>query len=234
MEDLINPSCPYAAWEPSTLIWCEQQLCSWVREPANAWSNLSYVIFGIWMINHCWKTKYGHLRLLGSFSILIGLMSFFYHATSSFIGEVFDYSAMFFISTFFICMAIARLRNWSYLKVKWWAVGILIPSIALLVKFKILGAFLFGVQIAAAAIMEIQLYKRFPSKPHYRWAFAAVSLFLAAYGVWTLDKERIVCSPTTHWISGHAIWHLMTAAALLCMYRFYHQFTLNEPPNKTV
>lgn len=230
MNELISASCPYGTWEPSTLQWCEQQLCSYIREPANTWSNLGFIFVGIWMIWHCWRTPYGHLRLLGSFGIVLGLMSGFYHATSSFIGEVLDYSAMFFISTFFLAMALARKRSWNYQQVRVAAFMILIPSILLLIKFKIIGAFLFGLQIAGAVILEIDLYKQAEPKAHYRYFFGSIGCFLFAYIVWTLDKERIVCSETTHWISGHAIWHLVNAASLVCMYKFYHQFTLKERP----
>ena len=230
----LDPSCPWGTWEPSTIEWCEQQICSVIREPANTWSNLGFVFVGIWMLWHCRNSKYGHLRLLGYFSILIGLMSGFYHASSSFIGEVFDYSAMFFISTYFICANLARMRDWTYRKLKIVATLVLIPSILLLIKFKIVGATLFGAQIAVSVLIELRLWKLSAQKPNYRPFLMTLACFLVAYGIWNLDRLKIVCAADFHWFSGHAAWHLLDAAALYFMYHFYSQFTLEEPSNKTV
>ena len=46
----LSPGCPW--YELSELRlpnfdWCEAQRCSYVVEPANAWSNLAYVIVGL-------------------------------------------------------------------------------------------------------------------------------------------------------------------------------------------
>jgi len=31
----------------------------------------------------------------------------------------------------------------------------------------------------------------------------------------------VFCDPSNHWIQGHALWHLLTAASLYAMFRFY-------------
>ena len=32
---------------------------------------------------------------------------------------------------------------------------------------------------------------------------------------------RIWCDPADHWLQGHAAWHVLSAAALAALYRFY-------------
>jgi hypothetical protein len=231
---ITDPSCPYTSWAPSTRDWCEQQLCSVIREPANTWSNLAFVFVGIWILYHCRERKFGHLRLMGFFAILLGLMSGFYHATSSFFGEVLDYSSMFFISTFFICVNLARLRDWTYAKLKVAAFLVCVPSIALLVQFKFIGAVLFGLQFFIAQGVEFIIWRRKLSSASYRMVFIGHACFAVAYLIWNLDIHKIVCSPNTHWISGHAVWHVINAFALYFYYHFYRQFTLDEPSGKKV
>jgi len=34
---------------------------------------------------------------------------------------------------------------------------------------------------------------------------------------------RVWCDPTDHWIQGHAAWHLLSAASLVMLFRFYEK-----------
>ena len=36
-----------------------------------------------------------------------------------------------------------------------------------------------------------------------------------------LDVTRVWCDPENHWLQGHAAWHLLSAASLVALYRFY-------------
>jgi hypothetical protein len=35
------------------------------------------------------------------------------------------------------------------------------------------------------------------------------------------DVTRTVCDPTNHFLQGHSLWHLLSAAALFALYRYY-------------
>ncbi len=220
--------CPYSDWAPSTHIWCEEQLCWWIREPANTFSNITYVIIGVLILLSARKYQYPHLKLLGYFTILLGFMSGFYHATSSFFGEVLDYSTMFLISSYALVANLSRFYKWSFKKMSLWAFIILAISVACLVKFRTVGAVLFGLQINAALIVELLLRKKAELKPRYKELLMAVGLFVGSWGVWNLDTHRIVCDPTNHFITGHAIWHIGTGIAIFCIFKFYTQFELKH------
>ncbi|MEK6554677.1 MAG: ceramidase domain-containing protein, partial [Bdellovibrionota bacterium] len=120
MEDI----CPWSTLAPATLQWCERQLCSWIREPANTWSNLAYIIIGIMILIECRKANLGPQRILGFFAILLGLMSGFYHASGSLIGEIVDLSSMFLISVYIISANYAPLHLWSQKKANICAVSL--------------------------------------------------------------------------------------------------------------
>ena len=36
-----------------------------------------------------------------------------------------------------------------------------------------------------------------------------------------LDVTRVWCDPANHWLQGHALWHLLSAASLYALFRFY-------------
>ena len=39
--------CPYTAFDPATIAFCEERLCAWVAEPANAFTSLTKTIVGV-------------------------------------------------------------------------------------------------------------------------------------------------------------------------------------------
>lgn len=220
--------CPYADWAPSTHIWCEEMLCSWIREPANTYSNATYLIIGIIILIQSRKQLYPHLKLLGWYSILLGFMSGFYHATSSFFGEVLDYGSMFLISSYMVSANLSRLYKWSPRKMTLAATTLFVFSVAGLVAFRTVGAPFFGAQIVATLILELILIRQGGTRPLYRSLWTALGLFLGAWGIWNLDTHKIVCDPQNHFINGHAIWHITTGIAIYFIFKFYAQFELKH------
>ncbi|MFL5784711.1 MAG: ceramidase domain-containing protein [Bacteriovoracaceae bacterium] len=220
--------CPYDTWAPTTHEWCERQLCSWIREPANTFSNATYLIIGVLVLVQARKHIYPHLKLLGYFAILLSFMSGFYHATSSFFGEVLDYGSMFLISSYLLTANLSRLYKWSPTKMTIVASLIFILSVVGLVQFRTVGAPFFGVQISIALFVEIYMNKKGLAKPIYKPLWVACALFLVAYGIWNLDTNKIVCDPDNHFINGHAIWHILTGIAVWFLFKFYAQFELKH------
>lgn len=163
---------------------------------------------------------------------MIGLMSGFYHATSSFLGEVLDYSAMYLISTFFVCANMARLYGWSGRKLKIWAMGIFASSFILISMLEVPGALIFGLQLTLAFVLEGMLWKRTQVSWSYRPFLWSGTLFLVAWIFWNLDRLKLLCDPSNHVLTGHAVWHFLTAGAIYFIYQFYSQFELRNGKNK--
>ena len=38
----LPPGCPWSGFTPPNVDWCEEELCAWVVNPADTWSNLAY------------------------------------------------------------------------------------------------------------------------------------------------------------------------------------------------
>jgi hypothetical protein len=221
----MDPNCPWSDLAPSTLQWCEAQLCAWIREPANTYSNLAYIALGIYMLYDSRCSKLAYLKLLGYFNILLGFMSGFYHASGSLIGEMFDFSAMFLFSAYFIVAALARLYSWHNTKVILTALLLAVITIGALFSYPPLGPYMFAAQIVTAAFLEHQIWMK-PGVKHasFRNFVIAFSVLLIAFFIWNLDRSRIVCFADVHWINGHAVWHLLTATSTFFVYKFYTQF----------
>lgn len=216
--------CPWSSLAPATLQWCERQLCAWIREPANTWSNLAFVIVGILILIECRKSNFGSQKILGVFAILLGLMSGFYHASGSLVGEIVDFSSMFLISVYLISANYSRLYSWTQQKAYMAALGLGLITIAILIIEPLSGSFLFAGQVTWFMALEFILWRRTAVKPKYRWFIFSFIALQTAFLIWNLDRLKIVCDPDMHWISGHAVWHVLTATSLWFIFKFYAQF----------
>ena len=49
VTDLL-PHCPWANWSRPNIKWCEENLCQVITTPANTWSNLVYIIVGLYIL----------------------------------------------------------------------------------------------------------------------------------------------------------------------------------------
>lgn len=236
-----NLSCPWSSWAPATLQWCERPLCEWIREPANAGSNIAYILIGLWIYFNSRKTQAPHLGLLGIFSILIGLMSAFYHASGTLIGEILDFSAMFMMSSYSACANLARFYGWHYSKLRLSSAILVTLSIGLLVLNNTIGIEIFAAGLVVTLFLELKLYRqnqtlqatdKTTSPIYYKPLILFIITFAIAHGIWRLDYHKIVCNPDLHWITGHAIWHILTAIGIGFVYKFYSQFKLNIESKK--
>jgi hypothetical protein len=58
-----------------------------VAQPSNAWSNLAYIIASLFILYEVMFKKQPKFLLGFAFSVfLIGISSFFYHASATFVG----------------------------------------------------------------------------------------------------------------------------------------------------
>src|SRR5690606_5856714 len=105
--------CPWSRFDPGTIAFCERRLCAWIVEPSNTWSNLAYIAVGLYLLWICRDRRHEALSAVGVTAVLVGIGSFAFHATGTFIGEVLDVSAMYLISGLFITFNTRRLFAWS-------------------------------------------------------------------------------------------------------------------------
>ena len=220
-----GPQCPWGFLKPGTIHFCEESLCAWITEPANAWSNIGFVIAGILILRKNRGPEQFHLKWLGWISILIGLCSGFFHSTSSLLGQTIDFGSMFMVTTFMVVINLSRwLKVWS---TPLFAGGLvfLLLSLASLTLFPVTGIPVFGFQFILAMLIEVLIVRQQKPAISHRPLFMLLGLFAVSLGVWLLDITGTVCSPTNHIFTGHSLWHLLNAAAVFSGGNFYAQFT---------
>lgn len=218
-------------------MFCEAFGASWVRQPANTWSNLGFVAAGLWMANHAaagFRTKMpaGNLFMqsrsmpfvYAALVIFIGPGSMTLHASGHAWGHTADVLAMLIYIMFPIAWSATRLAGGGE-RLFWW---IYLPStLALAVPhaFGILpfsGIVLYAVLIPTALALEAALHlRRRICARRLSFMLGAAGCFALALLIWGLSLTGApFCDPTSL-LQGHAFWHLLCAAATVCIFLAY-------------
>ncbi len=220
---------------------CERVHNGTIRQPANTYSNLGFVLVGCLFIafgpfapNKNGKNSEKESEsseqisiysppyywLYGLSVIAVGLFSFLYHASLTFVGQWLDVMAMYLIITFAILYAINRAFPLSPQKFVaiYISINILLGLFLYYLSTFRRPAFVALVIIALAA--EMISRKKLKNGPKLTWLWWAVGSLAAGFGVWLLDYYRIVCDPESI-IQGHAIWHFLSALAAAFLFLYF-------------
>lgn len=212
--------CPWSGYAPATIAFCERRLCAWVVEPSNAWSNVAYVLVGAWILWQRRGRPPSALSAIGVAAVLLGVGSFSFHATGVRMFEVVDVAGMYLISGLALTFALQRLRGWSDAGAVGFFVAVVVVSSIVMVGLGNDGIAMFGVQGVSALAMERRLWARTPADVG-PWMLAGLGALGVALLVWVLDFRGTLCAPDNHFVTGHAVWHVLTAMALLCFFQFH-------------
>ena len=208
------PTCPWSDWAPGTVHFCEARLCAFVREPADAWSSVAYLIAAAVMVSR----RHPPLAILAQ--LLIGLGSFFFHASGTFAGEMVDQMGMYVLSCLILANAAAEARGLSERQTGALWAALVGGSTLLNLVVRPVGIPLFAVQLIAGLGWQLRLGGR-PAPERYRDLHLGLGIFLVSFGIWVTDISGAVCDPDLHWISGHAVWHVLNAVSVVFLGRFY-------------
>ncbi|MBY0518210.1 MAG: ceramidase [Bacteriovoracaceae bacterium] len=215
--------CPWTDWQPASLKFCEELLCSAVRQPANTYSNIGFVIMGLLIL---WREGKGWspYHLMGIAGICIGITSGVYHASMTFFWQFFDVSSMFMLILLALTFNLIRI---GWVKEKFYTltyVAMLLTSMGLMLLIQgKSGEWIFAVEVAIVTVTEFLIAKK-GSKPNYTPFIKALGVFLLAFLIWTGDIRGWWCDPRNHILQGHAAWHLLNAVSAWYLYKFYKQF----------
>lgn len=229
---LSLPESFWTNWRPATCVatgcFCEAIYSTdVVRQPANAWSSLSYVAIGSLVIAVAGETTgkkrrlpYVYAYILGISAIIIGVGSAFYHASITFVGQFFDVFGMYLFANFMLVYALERLFKWSsnitlglYI-----VINLVLSSTLIFIPETI--RYMFAAVIIIALVFEYVVQRKKNPRIETHWLNIGLLIFATAYVIWILDNSKIVCDPQSL-VQGHAVWHLLGAVAVGFLYLYY-------------
>jgi hypothetical protein len=223
----LPDGCPWSGWTPPNVDWCEEELCGWIVNPADTWSNLAYVAFGLLMWWIARQDPDRRRALFGPASVLVGAFSFAYHASYTYFLQFFDFVGMFVFCFTVISVNAVRLR-WVDLRgqLPVFVGGVVVFSLAVpvLSETTLPIQSLVAILIATILSQEAVLYSRVRQSPHaprYATFALAIGLLTGGAAASLADVTRTWCDPQNHWLQGHALWHILTAASLYALFTFY-------------
>lgn len=223
----FGPGCPWyqdlQRFGPANIKWCEERVCGWINEPANTWSNLPYMAFGLWIISHAGRRGSPAGRAFGAVVIVMGVFSFLYHASNNFLTQCLDFTGMF-LMAFFVLAANARRLGWPRR-----GLGALYLAAVVLATLALRPLHAAGIPIqltiaAAGVVIALSEYAaraKTGDRGSLKTFYCALATVSAAELCSVADYKRILCDPSNHWLQGHAAWHILGAVAMPMIYLHY-------------
>jgi hypothetical protein len=232
----------WESWRPAVCMpddcFCEALRPGLIRQPANTFSNLGFVLVGLAILIWGWRrarggedAPLGSSRMLttayGLIVVFLGVGSACLHATMTYAGQWIDVLSMFLFPSFLALYNATRL-GWLTRRLFWPVFAAVNGLLGILVPLGPAARFeAFPALLAALALSEAAARRRL-ERPRPGWFAAAVGLMGTAFGIWILDYRRILCSPES-WLQGHALWHLLCAGATACLFLYYRAETVPDP-----
>ncbi len=219
--------CPWAdltdALGAPNLKWCEAARCSWITEPANAWSNLAYLAAAALTFAWARRDPRASIRLMPAALAFLAVASFAYHSSNTFALQVLDFLGMFGFLFLPLVLNLVRLGALpasrgpvAYAALVLVSLGLVFAGRALRLPYQALVAIFTLVTVGSEAAMP-----RARRPASYRDYAAALALLLLAATCSALDLSRTWCDPEDHLLQGHAAWHVASAASLVFVFRHY-------------
>ncbi|MEO8452301.1 MAG: ceramidase domain-containing protein [Gemmatimonadota bacterium] len=215
---------------PATCIpsacFCEAVRPSGIRQPSNTLSSFAFLPIAFLVLGRSFRRGEAvsppavYSLLYAGALFLIGLGSAFYHASITFVGQVFDVSGMYLLGTFAVLHAASRLRpiRPGIVAVAYLALNAIL--VAVLLTAPVFRRYLFALLIALAIGLELRARRLRPATAAAGYLLGAVGLVAAGFLIWTLDLTRVICAPFGV-VQGHAVWHVLTALGAGCLWRYY-------------
>jgi hypothetical protein len=226
-----------------------------IRTRANTWSNLAYVLVGLYAITIGWHdhrnpspTKAGGLATHPSLSLTFGLAccylglgSGLFHASLTRLGQQLDVAAMYAPLLALIALNMGRwiprlkLRQHPVDLPSWPMFVALVVTASVLLflyKWSMSSVNVLGTLIATIGLLGLLDRFRTTSQLDARWLAWSSGALGGALLCRHLDIAGRFSGPDS-WLQGHALWHILTSLSLGCMY-LYNRSETSIPTTKSL
>ena len=218
---------------------CEAARGGWVRQPANTFSNVGFVVAGLLV---AWRAGRAdqlgdvlprHAPLATAYGcvvVLLGPASAAMHATQSERGGDLDLLSMYLVAAFAATYALMRwMRQGPLLFAQLFL--LLVAGCELVGRYDgrvpvvdQAGNLAFAALLLAAVVVEVRLWRRAgrtatEPRTDLRWGAAALGTILVAFAIWNVTKT-LWCDPRS-WLQGHAAWHVLDAVSAYLLFRYW-------------
>ena len=204
--------------------WCElPRMDSFIVEPANTWSNISFLIVAFIIYRRSSSTSLFDSMAVFAF-LFLGLGSIIFHASMSYFGQILDIAGMYLLCTFFL-FGLLRLdlrQNKYVFIVFYFILNLFIIGLAYF--FPEFRRYIFASLIALLTACSGFEIMRFKQKKDFFYSLLFFSLGVIA---WILDRYKIICSPESL-INLHCFWHFLVAMGGYKYYIFLKRGRSNE------
>jgi len=198
-----------------TVQYCEAAMNALIARPWYAISNIAFLIVGIIILLRGGRRS----RLFGSIAIVVGLLSFTYDASYTYLSQLLDLSGML---VFISALLYLNLRLLVISRQKLMAGFILsfVIAICLIMLFKgFAGDVIFGLFVLGYIASEVYLMR---TKRHTKgrlWLLA-FGIFVLGFLFWLCDATRVYCADIGLF-NGRAIFHYTNAVAIYLLWSSY-------------
>jgi hypothetical protein len=213
---------------------CEAARDGHVLQPANALSNVGFVVAGLLIAFQAGRRsalgdvlpRYAGLpTAYACVVVLLGPGSAAMHATQTEVGGDIDQLSMYLVAAFAAAYAVAR---WVRQGVRFFGqlfllmvaasqlVGLYRPEIPVVLYA---GNLAFGALLVTAISVEVLLWQRGPTRTDLRYGGTALGTMLVAFAIWNAGQHGL-CVPDSL-LQAHAAWHLLGAVAAYLLFRLW-------------
>ena len=210
---------------------CEAARDALVKQPANTFSNLGFVIAGLAAAWHVSRRGSGTMSAsLGTayavLVVLLGPGSAAMHASQSAIGGHLDVYSMYLLASFVMACAARLLALPAAGFAGLFAASLGVCTIAEFTSADVpvvmtAGNAVFALLLLTGLAMEVVLRTRGANQLDLRWGIASVATLLVAFTIWNTGKDGgPLCEPQSL-LQPHAAWHLLDAVAAWLLFRYY-------------
>lgn len=214
-----NLNCPWPSHLQVPAHYCEPNLCAWVVQPVNTWSNIGFLIVAILILRN--KNLHSNRYWFALLSFLVFIGSSAYHMTGTFWGKDLDIAGMLLLSSFTLSLSTSRLfkiKN-SYFVILFF---LLAASSIIIMHNERGGKFFMAFILLTIFLESIHVTKNKLHNLKKQDLLLAAGVFFLAMSLNILDMFGIYCLPTKL-ISLHALWHLISSAGVYLVTTYYCQ-----------